>query len=47
MLYLLLCSLVMIVAMVKVHKVVLQMLEFLSTTEGARNDRGPRSPLYR
>ncbi|MDD1011269.1 hypothetical protein M5G27_27750 [Pseudomonas shahriarae] len=36
MLYLLLCSLVMIVAMVKVHKVVLQMLEFLSTTEGAR-----------
>lgn len=36
MLYLLLCSLVMIVAMSKVHKVVLQMLEFMTTPEGAR-----------
>lgn len=38
MLYLLLCSLVMIVAMAKVHKVVLHMLEFLSNAEGSRPD---------
>ncbi|EPA99469.1 hypothetical protein [Pseudomonas sp. G5(2012)] len=36
MLYLLLCSLVMIVAMVKVSKVVLQMIQFMSTPEAAR-----------
>lgn len=36
MLYLLLCSLVMIVAMVKVSKVVLQMIQFMSTPAGAR-----------
>ncbi len=46
MLYLLLCSLVMIVALAKVHKVMLQMLEFMSTPEGARpNPVGALVPM--
>ncbi|MFI8432060.1 hypothetical protein [Pseudomonas sp. NPDC078863] len=46
MLYLLLCSLVMFVAMIEVHKVVWQILDYLSSSEGARpNPAGGLIPI--